>query len=278
MPAYVANVTTVQGTGSSIVVPVPPGWVTGDLLLIVGAYDDNIGMTVAPVPPFTNESLDPMEFNQGFSFVFAWLIDATPDADYTFTLSGTTEYAACMLLIKDVDSSWKDVALSVNKENNVSSPEALSVTTTTANALVFRAVGMDDYHLPFTPVGSEDNHVEIGVASGISLHVVSELQAIAGATGSFFFDPTGSDQANSYTIAVRSAAAPEGEVEIDASINLAQNVEVFATASVQVWQNSEVQIDASIVAKQISEVQIDASAEVAFLGVTQIDASINLAQ
>lgn len=196
-------------TATSVVVNMPSGVTTGDLLIAQVTISTN----VTPNTPsgWTLERSDVAAGNIVRSFIFSRVADGTEGATQTFDAPGSGRWAAGILRISGADTTTPvDVDGATVDNGNPASTNmvAPSVTTTVDNTLVLRFYALSDgRNSNSTPTGlTEAYDTASGFGAGVTCSCAYVDQASAGASGTA--TSTTSAQTPEYTVSQTVAIAP----------------------------------------------------------------------
>ena len=205
-----STTTTVNPAAANIVLTVPAGTATNDLLVAVISRDVSAAPGIAAVPPagwvLVNEGACPTAGTCRLG-VFRRVAVAPEPASYTFTLGAVQEAVGTMLRYSGVDTATPIEAIAFGTNTNAT-PTAPTANTTVANTRVVRAMAADNNSLAANPYPRDHTgRFALGTGAIISGAAADRPQAAAGATGTAAFALTASRAWRAVTFAIRPAAA-----------------------------------------------------------------------
>jgi len=179
MTASVDEVLVNSGNGTTITVKIPTVVNAGDLWLAIVTTDRENGVTTHA--DWTLEDSGDGSFGNDVElFVYSLVADGTESGDYSFTHGSGEQWCAITLRISGHDGI--DVINVQSGAGSGATQTAPSVTTTVDDCLVIRAVGSDR-----SDTYSGTHLWEETDGSGVSTCGDEEVQASAGATGTYAF-------------------------------------------------------------------------------------------
>lgn len=197
VPSFI-GVETAIANAASVVCNYPAGVVSGDLVVAVAhAYDNGIA-----------DKSGWEVLRSGANLTMFWKIYAgTEGASETFSLnSGSGGVGSAIMVFRGSDKVNLD---NVSAVNNSTSSTAVcpSVTTTVDDCLIVMAGGtFDDLSSPFTPPGGVDERADLPLPGGggttdAAMFAGTASQASAGATGTYSWSMSGSNNWRTMTVA-----------------------------------------------------------------------------
>jgi hypothetical protein len=171
-PVIASHTTYPSVNTDSVVLDLPTGTSSGDLLLAIVSVSAN--RTITAPSGWTVESEVLEGTFSGRKGVYTKIAGGSEPASYTWWLSLTTITSAILLRITGASSSPVAALASDNTSNNAVSP---SVTTAVANSLVVRLIGQTRDRTYTAPSGHTTAITELRSAAS------SIAQATAGASG-----------------------------------------------------------------------------------------------
>jgi hypothetical protein len=197
--------TVVRSDSDNIIVSLPDGYQIGDLLLIFAGKDDSVGGTLGITPGWTagTDGVIGSGANSIRGNYFYKIAASTSETLPVITSTDSDTWVAVALAIYGHDAVTPIDIASAATTVLVGSPYAApSVTTTTNNALLIRAI-ISDGSVAQMPV---PGFVMLEVADGSAeaICVAYDLQFVAGATPTCnFFTQGQADESLTWTIAIR---------------------------------------------------------------------------
>ena len=196
---------------TSLTISTPGGVSQGDLLIAAVATDE---ATSASLTPPGGEGWTLIDLSQNGTYVTfgVWwkIADASESGNHQWTWSGSEEAYGWMMRFTGHDPV-NPIDVSATNSGTSSNPDAPSVTTTVANALVLRLGGFDDDNVTIdspgldihTAITMDESDSGFGSTSGGAGY---EQQGSAGASGTSSFNLTGTEQWLTTTVAIAPAA------------------------------------------------------------------------
>jgi hypothetical protein len=192
---------------TAVVVPVPAGVATGDLLVVQVTADNNPNVSAAPAGWTTVVS--PISVTTGARvFVYSHVVTdaAAEPATYTWTLSTAQRWGAVMGAFRGVDTSDPfETAATTKKDTTYVAAQLVvpGVTTATDGAMLVGGVGLDGRSVTISPPAG---WTEVGESNpGQVVELAYQARPTAGATGNATWTLSGAAASGGWLRALRPA-------------------------------------------------------------------------